>query len=301
MAGHKHGEAPGKLGPRLVVSIAINLVIFGSQLAGGLLAGSLALVSDALHNVTDVVALALSYGAYRISQRPASRRYTFAFLRAEVLAALLNALGLIAISAFIAIEAVQRLMNPQPVASGIVIAFAAFGMLANAFAAWLLRGHGSNLNVKSAVLHLVSDSIASVGVLLAGILMRLYGWYIVDPIVSLVLAAWMTYESVGLLRSAAHILMQGVPESVELDMVKAAMVSEPGVEVVHDLHVWALSAESIVLSAHVVVPHAQPQHETTATLQRIKRMLHDRFGVEHATLEIEDEDACAGGDCGQDE
>lgn len=283
-----------------MASIAINVVIFTSQIVGGLAAGSLALVSDALHNVTDVVALGLSYGAYRVSRRPPSRTYTFAFLRSEVLAALLNALGLLAISAFIAVEAVQRLSNPQPVAGGLVIGFALFGMLANAFAAWLLRGHGDNLNVRSAIIHLVSDSVASLGVLVAGVLIRLYGWYIVDPIASLALAAWMTYESVGLLRSAAHILMQGVPETVELELVMTAMTEHEHVESVHDLHVWGLSPTNIVLSAHVVVPHSMSRHETSRVLQDLKQMLHERFQVEHATLEIEDADVCAGGACEQE-
>ena len=172
---HSHDVPDGRLGPRLIASIVMNIVILTVQLVGGALAGSLALMADALHNLTDVASLCLSYGAFRISKRPASPRYTFAFQRAEVLAAVLNAASLIAVSVYVSIEAVQRLANPEPVAGGLVMAFAAFGMIANAGAAWLLRGHGSNLNVRSAVLHLVSDSVASLGVLIAGALMQWFG------------------------------------------------------------------------------------------------------------------------------
>lgn len=294
---HSHDVPDGRLGPRLIASIVINIVILTVQLVGGALAGSLALMADALHNLTDVASLCLSYGAFRISKRPASPRYTFAFQRAEVLAAVLNAASLIAVSVYVSIEAVQRLANPEPVAGGLVMAFAAFGMIANAGAAWLLRGHGSNLNVRSAVLHLVSDSVASLGVLIAGALMQWFGWYIVDPIVSLALAAWMIRESIGLLRSAANILMQGVPDGIELALVETAMREQPGVLEVHDLHVWAMTSSNIVLSAHVVVQEGLDQRERVGVSRQLKAILHDRFGVEHSTLEFETAGECAGMSC----
>ena len=242
---HTHEVPQTRLGPRLVASLLINVLILTVQLVGGALAGSIALIADALHNLTDVASLALSYGAFRISKRPASSRYTFAYQRAEVLAAVLNAASLIAVSVYVAVQAVGRFANPEPVAGGLVMAFAAFGMLANAGAAWLLRGHGSNLNVRSAVLHLVSDSVASLGVLVAGALMYWFGWYVIDPVVSLLLAAWMIKESLGLLTSAAGILMQGVPEGVELALIESAMTEHPDVQDVHDLHVWAMAPDNV--------------------------------------------------------
>ncbi len=294
---HSHEMPNGRLGPRLLASIAINVTILTAQLIGGVLAGSIALIADALHNLTDVAALCLSYGAFRISKRPASPRYTFAFQRAEVLAAVLNAVSLIAVSVFVSVEAFQRLSSPEPVAGGLVMAFAAFGMVANAIAAWLLRGHGSNLNIRSAVLHLVSDSVASFGVLIAGALMYWFGWFVVDPIVSLILAAWMIKESVGLLRTAANILMQGVPDGVELALVESAIREHPLVENVHDLHVWAMTSSNIVLSAHVVLPCELGQAERLKAVRQLKLMLHDQFGVEHATVETETADVCTGGSC----
>ncbi len=297
---HSHDLPDGRLGPKLLASIAINVVILTAQLIGGVLAGSIALIADALHNLTDVAALCLSYGAYRVTKRPASTRYTFAFQRAEVLAAVLNAASLIAVSVFVSVEAFKRLASPEPVAGGLVMAFAAFGMIANAAAAWLLRGHGSNLNIRSAVLHLVSDSVASFGVLIAGALMYWFGWFVVDPIVSLILAAWMIKESVGLLRTAANILMQGVPEGVELALVAAAIREHPLVEDVHDLHVWAITASSIVLSAHVVLACGLGEMERLETVRQLKSMLHDKFGVEHATMETETTGVCTGMSCDEE-
>lgn len=294
---HSHGVDPGALGWRLMVSILINIVITAAQLVGGVVSGSLALMSDALHNVGDVAALGLSYYAYRVGKRSADARYTFAFQRAEVLAALLNAAALIGVSLYVAFEAVQRLREPSPVGSDIVIALAAFGMVANAGAALLLRGHGRNLNVRGAMLHLVSDSVASLGVLLVGVVMRFTSLYVLDPIVSLALAAWMIKESWSLVRGAVHILMQGVPEGIELRMVEDAILQVAGVCGMHDLHVWAMSSDAVVLSAHIVVEPATVP-ETTAVASAVKRVLHDRFGVEHATLEIEcEEGGCSGAVC----
>lgn len=297
---HSHGISETRLGPKLLASIAINVIILAAQLIGGVLAGSIALIADALHNLTDVAALCLSYGAFRVSRRSATPRYTFAFQRAEVLAAVLNAASLIAVSVYVSAEALKRLSTPEPVAGGLVMAFAAFGMVANAAAAWLLRGHGSDLNVRSAVLHLVSDSVASFGVLIAGALMYWFGWFAIDPIVSLMLAAWMIKESVGLLRTAANILMQGVPDGVELALVEYAIREHPLVEEVHDLHVWAMTSSNIVLSAHIVLPCGLAETERLETVKQLKLMLHDRFGVEHATMETETTGVCAGMSCDKD-
>jgi cobalt-zinc-cadmium efflux system protein len=261
------------------------------------MSGSLALITDALHNVTDVASLGLSYGALRISGRPATERYTFAFQRAEVLAAIINAGALIGVSVYVAVEAVGRLLHPSPVQGLLVMGFAAFGMVANGLAALLLRGHGKNLNMRSAVLHLVSDSVASLGVLLAGAVIFFTKAYWIDPAISLALAVWMTKESIGLIREATHILMEGVPEEIELGPLQEAIAEINGVAEVHDLHVWAVAPDNILLSAHVVV---DDMHVAAATvvIGEIKRLLHDRYSVEHATIEVEcGEGGCAGAAC----
>ncbi len=294
---HDHGISSEELGWRLIASLVINVVIVVAQIVGGLMSGSLALVTDALHNVTDVASLGLSYGALRVARRPANARYTFAFQRAEVIAAVINAATLVGVSVFVAIEAVDRLRHPVPVAGWIVIGFALFGFVANSVAAFLIRGQGKNLNLRAATLHLVADSVASVGVVIAGAVILLTGWNWVDPVVSLALAAWMTWESVGLIREATHILMEGVPEEIEVELVGSAIADIEGVVSVHDLHVWAVSPENVVLSAHVVID-ATHVAVSTAVATAVKHMLHDRFGVEHATLEMEcGEGGCAGSSC----
>jgi cobalt-zinc-cadmium efflux system protein len=294
---HSHQITPEQLGWRLIASLLINVVIVVAQLVGGIAAGSLALVTDALHNVTDVASLGLSYGALRIGRRPASARYTFAFQRAEVLAAVINAATLVGVAVFVAIEAVDRLRHPEPVAGALVIGFAAFGFFANALAAFLIRGQGKNLNLRSAMLHLIADSVASVGVVFAGIVIVFTKWYWVDPVVSLVLAVWMTWESIGLIREATHILMEGVPEEIEIALVTEAMMEVEGVTSVHDLHVWAVTPGNVILSAHVVVDQPHVPTSTQVAIA-VKRMLRDRFDVEHATLEIECvEGGCAGAVC----
>ncbi len=294
---HDHGMSSQQLGWRLIASLLINVVIVLAQLVGGIISGSLALITDALHNVTDVASLALSYGALRLAARPASTRYTFAFQRAEVLAAVINAATLVGVSVFVAIEAIDRLRHPTPVAGLVVIGFALLGFAANAGAAFLIRGQGKNLNLRAAMLHLVADSVASLGVVLAGAVIIFTRWYWVDPAVSLALAAWMTWESVGLIREATHILMEGVPEEIEVGLVSSAMVETPGVVSVHDLHVWAVTPGNVILSAHVVVDDTQLA-VSTAVAGDLKRMLHERFGVEHATLEMETgEGGCAGSAC----
>jgi cobalt-zinc-cadmium efflux system protein len=289
---HDHSAPSGGLGGRLLVSMLINVLIFAAQMVGGVLSGSLALITDALHNVSDVAALGLSYGAWRLGRRPADQHYTFAFRRAEVIAAVVNAVALVGVALYVGVEAVGRILHPQPVAGGMVMAFAAFGAVANGIAALLIRGHGRDLNLRSAMLHLVSDSVASVGVLLAGLVIRLTSLYVVDPIVSLVLAAWMISESWKITRNAARILMQGVPEDLELEAIHDAVVSVDGVESMHDLRVWSVSSDEVVLSAHLVVDRPV-LGEATVVTSEVKRVLHDRFGVEHATIETE----CAEGGC----
>lgn len=277
---------------KLIASIAVNVLITAVQVVGGVLSGSLALIADALHNVTDVASLGLSLLAVRVARRPADERYTFAYRRAEVLAAAVNAAVLIAIATYVAYEAVLRIANPTPVGGTIMMIAAAFGAVANGGAALLLRSGGRNLNIRSAMLHLVSDSVASVGVVAAGLAIQLWGLYIIDPLISLALAVWMIRESWRLVARAARILMQGVPEDLDIAAVRAELLAIEGVADLHDLRVWAMSSSDVVLSVHLVVDRTAICDATVVTAEA-KTRLHDRFGVEHATIETE----CTGGAC----
>jgi cobalt-zinc-cadmium efflux system protein len=289
---HVHSAGEERSGGRLVAGIAINVGIFAVQIIGGVLSGSLALITDALHNITDVASLGLSLVALRVARRPADERYTFAYRRAEVLAAAVNAALLLVIALYVGYEAVLRIANPSPVGGDLMMAAAAFGAVANALAAWLVHTRDGNLNMRSAMLHLVSDSVASIGVLLAGLAIRLWSVYLIDPIVSLAIAVWMFYESSKLVARAFRILMNGVPEDIELAKIRETVLAIDGVTDIHDLRVWALSSSDIVASAHLVLDR-EGIGEATQVVSRVKDVLHETFGVEHATIETE----CAGGGC----
>jgi cobalt-zinc-cadmium efflux system protein len=289
---HAHREQDQHLGGRLIAGIAVNVAIFAVQIVGGMLSGSIALITDALHNITDVASLGLSLVAFRVARRPADERYTFAYRRAEVLAAAVNATLLLVIALYVGYEAVLRIAHPVPVAGTIMIAAAAFGALANGAAALLLHVRSGDLNARSAMLHLLSDSAASIGVLLAGLVIRLWSFYLIDPLVSLAIAAWMFWASWRLVVRAARILMQGVPEDVDLEAVRDAVLAVEGVTDLHDLRVWAISSDDVVLSAHLVLDRREIR-DATEVVARVKDVLRDRFGVEHATIETE----CIVGGC----
>jgi cobalt-zinc-cadmium efflux system protein len=289
---HDHSVGNGRLGGRLIVGIAINVAIFVVQIAGGVISGSLALITDALHNVTDVASLGLSLVAFRVGRRPADLRYTFAYRRAEVLAAVVNGTLLLVIALYVGYEALLRIATPEPVGGTIMMAAAAFGAVANGVAALLLHTGDNNLNRRSAMLHLVSDSVASVGVLAAGLAIQIWSLYVIDPIMSLLIAAWMFRASWRLVARAARILMQGVPEDMELEAVRSAVLAVDGVADLHDLRVWAVSSDDVVLSAHLVLDRSDIR-DATEVVSAVKSVLHDRFGVEHATIETE----CVAGGC----
>ncbi len=241
---------------RLIVSLGLNLVITLLQVAGGILANSLGLLSDAAHNLSDVVALGLSLWAVRLGRRPATPRRTFAYKRAEILVAMFNAAVLIAISVYIIVEAVKRLLSPEPVEGLLVVAFAAAGLVINGVAALLLRSHGNDLNLRSAFLHLIGDAVTSLGVMVSGLIVYLSGWNYADPIVSILVSIWIGREAVVIVKKTVNVLMEGTPEGVEFSEVDQAMLAVPGVKGVHDLHIWSISSSDMALSAHVVVEDA---------------------------------------------
>jgi cobalt-zinc-cadmium efflux system protein len=264
------------------------------QIAGGLFANSLGLLSDAAHNASDVVALLVSYLALRLLLLPATPRRTFAFKRAEVLAALANAAALLVVSGWVVYAAILRMGSPPEVLGVWVALFAGLGMAANSASALLLRGY-RDLNTRAAYLHLVADAAFSFGVLVSGGLIALTGWYVLDPVVSIVLAAWMIYESALILRSSLHILMEATPEGLDYEEVRQALTAHPLVKGVHDLHIWALSSTEFALSAHVEVE--EPDLEKLGGLTgRLRARLAEEFAITHATFEVE----LVGAACGHD-
>jgi cobalt-zinc-cadmium efflux system protein len=284
---------------RLIVSLILNLLITLMQLVGGLIANSLGLLSDAAHNLSDVVALGLSLWAVRLGRRSATHRRTFAYKRAEILVAFFNSAVLIAISVYIVIEAIRRILAPTAVNGLWVVAFAAGGLLINGFAALLLRSHGHDLNMRSAFLHLVGDAFTSLGVMASGLVVYLWGWNYADAIISILVSLWIGRAAFAIVKSTVHVLMEGTPEGVDYHAVEKAVTAVSGVKGLHDLHIWSLSSNDLALSAHVEVDDAALS-ETTSLLTTVKDLLAREFGVGHATLELETEDGeCAGSTCAE--
>lgn len=296
--GHRHGPVIGAApDARLILSLALNLLITLLQVVGGIIANSLGLLSDAAHNLSDVVALGLSLWAVRLGRRPATPTRTFAYKRAEILVALFNSAVLVAVSVYIIVEAVRRLLDPVPVDGLWVVGFAAAGLVVNSFAALLLRSHGHDLNLRSAFLHLVGDAATSFGVMLSGLVVYLWGWDYADAIVSIVVSLWIGREAVAIVRRAVNVLMEGTPKTIELAVLERAVLAVPAVKGIHDLHVWSISSSDLALSAHVVVADAALS-ELGAIMAGLKDMLLRDFGIGHATLELETEGGECAGDCG---
>lgn len=289
-AGHPPGGggAPGGLlAHRLRIACAITAAILVAEVIGGVLTRSLALLSDAGHVFADLFALAISAYALTLARVPPDSARTYGYHRAEVFAALLNGLSLVGISVWIVLEAVARLRAPVAVHSGPMAAVAVVGLLANIAIIFLLRGHaGENLSARSALMHVIGDLLASVAVVLGGIAMWATGFYVLDPLLSLLVVVILLRGAYGLVAEATHILLEGTPRGVELAQVERAIADVEGVRGVHDLHVWSLCSEYMALSAHVVVQE-QTTTEARRIVDQVGRMLAERFRIVHTTIQPE--------------
>ena len=282
---HAHRAAPGApdavrraLATGLVLTAGFAVVEAGA----GLYAGSLALISDAGHMATDAASFVVALVAHYVSRRPPSARASYGYARAEVLAAFVNALAMLALVVFIAVEAVDRLLHPRPVAGGVVMAVAAAGLAINVFVAWRLSGTQGNLNARGALLHVFGDILGSVAAIVAGAVVAFTGWTPVDPILSIVVALLILRSTVALLRESGAVLMERVPPHLSYERIGRALAALPGVTGVHDLHVWAMGGGRVALSAHVVLADGS---NWLATLAAAQRLLAADFGIDHATLQ----------------
>ena len=288
--GGHHGDARQKSRRRLGFVLGLLVLYMGAEVAGGLLSGSLALLADAGHMLSDSAALALSLFALWIATRPATPTRTFGYYRVEVLAALINGAALLALSGFILHEAWERFQAPQPVRGLLMSAIAAGGLVVNLIAlAALNQGRKESLNVRGAWLHVVGDTLGSVGAVAAGLLVWLRGWTWADPAVSVLIALLVIWSTWSLLRDVVAVLMEGTPAHIDLDKVRATLASASGVVGVHDLHVWTITTGMDALSGHVVVPRGHPDRPCDELLRELRDQLHERFGIHHVTLQIEPE------------
>ena len=278
---HAHGENAGRL---MGFAVALTLAFAGVEAGVGWWAGSLALVADAGHMVNDAGALVIAAAASWVSRRPVSQRHSYGLGRAEFLAALVNSLGLLALVMWISVSAVQRWQTPQAVQGGAVSVTAALGLAINIGVAWLLFRGEQNLNTRAALLHVMGDLLGSVAALIAGVVIVFTGWTPIDPLLSLAIGALILVSSLRLLRQALHGIMEGVPLHLSLEEIGQEMARVPGVISVHDLHVWSVASEDIMLSAHLTVAD---MGRWEGILAESRKLLHDRFGIDHVTLQPE--------------
>jgi cobalt-zinc-cadmium efflux system protein len=275
-----------RAGGKLRLALGLTLAVLVIEFAGGLLAHSLALLSDAGHVMTDVFALGLAWFAIEQSKRPPDQRRSYGYQRVGILAAQINAVTLIVIVLAIAFEAVRRLMAPQPVAGGIVVATALVAIAINAFVILTLRAESRSLNLRAALLHVTGDVASSAGVVVGGVLILLTGWLAIDPLLSLGIAALIAYGAWGIMRETVNLLMEGTPTDKDLEAISAEISSTDHVNGVHDLHVWALSSEETALSMHVVVDDIS-LGDAEHVVRDLEGRLCERFDIGHTTIQVE--------------
>lgn len=284
---YDHHHASGAGGRNLIFALILNVGITAAQIAGGIISGSLSLLADAAHNGSDAASLGISYAARRISRRPADRHRTFGYRRAEVIGAVINLTTLFVIAAFLAVQAGRRLVNPPEVQGSTMLIVGAIAFAEDAVSTWFLyRGAQESLNVRSAFIHMLGDTLATLGVLLGGFIIMRYGVYWVDPAITAAIAVYIVVHGYVEIRKAVRILMESAPEGFDFDEMVRGIEELDGVDDLHHVHLWRIDEHRVALEAHVAVR----EHELEA-IERIKKeiksKLHEEFGVEHATLEIE--------------
>ena len=292
-AGHDHGSghahAPADFGRAFLIGIGLNISFVAIEATYGVIANSTALLADAGHNLSDVLGLIAAWVAATLARRAPSATYTYGLRRTTILAVLFNAMFLIAASGWIAFEAIERLQNPEPVASNTVMIVAAIGIGINGATAWLFaRGRKGDINIRGAYLHMVADAAVSAGVVIAALLIGVTGWLWLDPATSLVIVVVILVGTWGLLKDSVAMALDRVPATIAHGEVETVLAALPGVARVHDLHIWPMSTTEVALTAHLVMPNDCPGDEF---LHKAGAMLHDRFEIGHTTLQVERGDA----------
>lgn len=282
---HSH-DTPPNLDNKLKVGFLLNTGFTIFEFFIGFLSGSLALISDAAHNLTDSLSLLVSFFATKVAKKGANSDKTYGYGRVTVLAALINSLILLGLAAYIFTEAYQRFQDPQPVQGGLVVIVAFVGIAINGSIAYLFFKSRGDLNIRSAFLGMALDALASVGALLAGLIIVLTGRTFADPLISVIIGCMLLYSGWSVIKSALHLLFEGVPEGTDIPAIQQSVLETPGVKSMDDLHVWALSTTSAALSCHLVIKDCSLK-ESILLKDRVKRMLSEKFHIEHATIEIE--------------
>jgi len=286
---HNHSPDPKDLkGKRLLITIFLNIIITTAQVIGGLISGSLSLLSDALHNFSDVISLIVSYIASKLSKQKASINRTFGYKRAEILAAFINASTLVIVAILLIIEAVKRFQNPQEVASELVIWLSIIAIIGNGFSVLLLKKDAkNNINMRSAYLHLFTDMLASVAVLIGGLLMKYYQLFWVDSLLTLLIALYLIWVGYDLLKTSTRMLMLFTPDDINIKEVVRAVNKLPKVNKIHHVHIWNLSDDELHLEAHLDLTEDISTTAFNDLLLDIEKVLHEQFNINHVTIQPE--------------
>ena len=282
---HKTKESSSK---KLIFTIILNFFITAVQIIGGLISGSLALLSDALHNFGDGMAIVVAYITNRISRKRSNIRKTFGYQRVEIIADLFNSTLLIGICIFLFVEAYQRFNNPQPIKAGLMMIIAGAGLLANFIAVILLHGHKSaNLNIKAAYLHLLGDTISSVAVILGGVFIYYFKIYWLDPLITVLLGVYIIWHAYGIVKETFDILIMSAPKNFELRKIKRMIEKIPEINNIHHVHAWQLTDQKIHFECHLDLNEDLPVSRTDQIRKYIEKKLKEKFGILHVTLQFE--------------
>jgi cobalt-zinc-cadmium efflux system protein len=292
---HHHEEHSNGVSTRpLKITLVLVLVIMVAEVIGGILSNSLALLSDAGHMLTDALALGLSLFAMNLARRPATPTRTYGYHRAEIMAALVNGTTLVLVSVFIFYQAYHRFSALPAVKSPLMLAVAVIGLAANLISMFLLRrGSRKSINVRAAFWHIIGDTLSSVGVIIAGVIIYFTGWYIADPILAVVIGIVILWGAVRIVWESVDILLESVPAHVEMEKVTAAVKAVPGVEDLHDIHIWTITSGIYALSAHLSIAD-QKVSQSCDVLTKVNRVLADDFNITHTTLQLECESCPTG-------
>ena len=289
---HHHYHSKDDSDRSLIVAVSINILLTVFQIVGGIISGSLALIADALHNLSDAASLGIAIFARKISRKPADQSKTFGYKRAEVVAALINLTILVIISLYLLYEAIWRFFDPVSISGWVIVIVAGVALVIDMITALItLRLSKNNMNMKAAFLHNLSDALASLAVIVAGSLIILYQWFWVDTLLTLLLSLFILYQGLAMLPKTIHLLMEGAPEDIDFDAIKKSLLSLEGVDDIHHVHVWSLDEETIALEAHVVA-NIETFDEMESIKNIIKKKLSDEFNIKHSTLEFEHEMMC---------
>ncbi len=287
---HKHAY-PKVSGKKLIWTILLNLGITAAEFLGGLLSGYLALMADAMHNLSDVAGLVLAWLGAKGSELPATKKSTYGYKRIEVMTAFVSAMALVVIAIYIFREAYERYLNPEPIIHPwLFLTIAVIGLLGNVFSVWFLASEkGKSLNMKTAFLHMAYDALSSLAVIAGGIVILLTGWLPIDIILSCIIALMILWSSYLVIREAVMIFLEAVPPGIEFDQVHGAMMAITRVQDVHDLHIWSLSSREIALSCHICLDEKDYSSGPDIIVE-INSMLRERFGISHGTIQLEKRD-----------